>query len=174
LKNNVEYRYYIDEENKKRLLHAKIRYFIYGGAILAFGILLFILEMLYSFGITVVLDYFISVSMITDMIIGIIFILKGIFLKNGIKANFFFNMSNSYPGEDKPRVKPGLIRYLSLIPVAFNISLIVFYALVVYYNVDSINFVMIFSLSVAILLNILCIMAVISLDGENQIYDRIE
>lgn len=169
----IRYHYYINDDND-RLFKAKIRYILYGSIILALAIALFVLELFEGFGITQVLDYFISVSMFSDMIIGIIYIVKGILLKNGIRAKFIFNMVDSKIEDNNIKTRAGVIRYLSIIPVVFNISILVFYISTLYYKADSISFYMVFSFVIGVLLNIGCIMAMISLDGENLIFDRID
>ncbi|MBR6071992.1 MAG: hypothetical protein IKP77_04075 [Acholeplasmatales bacterium] len=165
--------YYYSDDNKK-LKIAKIRYIVYGSIILGLAILLFFLEFFNGFGITMVLDYFISISMFSDMIIGIIYIVKGFLLKDKIKAKSYFNMVNSNINNDSVTSYGGIIRYLSIIPVLFNISIIVFYLLTIYMRAGEISFVMVFSLIIGFLLFISAFMAMISVDGENQIYDRIE
>ena len=165
---------YYCSDNSEKLKIAKIRYIVYGSIILGLAILLFILEFFNGFGITVVLDYFISVSMFSDMAIGIIYIFKGIDLKDRIKAKSYYNMVNSKIENDKVITHASLIKYLSIIPVLFNISIIVFYLLTVTMKSYEISFMMIFSLIVGILLSISAFMAMISLDNENQIYDKIE
>lgn len=163
--------YYCSDDNKYK--KAKIRYFIYGGLILALAITLFILELFNGFEITRTLDYFISVAMFSDMIIGIIYIIKGILLKSRINSKTF-NVTNSKIDNDKIISYAGVIRYLSIIPVLLNISIIIFYVLTIIYKNDKISFVMIFSFVIGILVNIGAIMAFFSIDNENQIYNRIE
>ena len=173
MNNKIRYRYYYNWENT-RVDKARIRYIVYGSAILALAVALFILEAFFGFGITRVLDYFISVSMFVDMGIGIIYIIKGITLTNGIRCSFFFNTMNTKLINGELKKSVGLIRILSIIPPIFNISIIVFYISTMYYRSDQMSVVLIISLIVAILLEIATIMAMISIDYENEIYDRIE
>ena len=170
LKNNIKYYYYSNDNSYKE---SKIRYIVYGSVILALALLLFFLELFNGFGITKVLDYFISISMFSDMIIGIIFIVKGALLKDNINASGF-NMTNAKIENDEIKTSAGVIRYLSIIPMLFNISIIVFYVLTLFYKRKEISFVMIFSFIVGILLNISVIMAFFSLDGENEVYSGVK
>jgi len=173
LKSNEIYRYY-KNDNNDRLFKAKLRYIIYGSIILALAITLFILEAFYGFGITKVLDYFISISMFVDMGIGIIYIVKGILLKNEIRSRFLFCMTNAKIANNEIKSSIGLIRILSIIPVIFNISIIVFYISTMYYKPDQMSVVLIISFIVGILLEISAIMAMFSLDNELEIYDKLE
>ena len=111
--------------------------------------------------------------MFSDMIIGIIFIVKGALLKDNINASGF-NMTNAKIENDEIKTSAGVIRYLSIIPMLFNISIIVFYVLTLFYKRKEISFVMIFSFIVGILLNISVIMAFFSLDGENEVYSGVK
>ena len=174
MNSNEIYRYYINENNNDRLFKAKLRYIIYGAIILVLAITLFILEAFYGFGITQVLDYFISISMFVDMGIGIIYIIKGILLRDGIRANFFFNMTNAKIVDNKIKSSPSMIRILSIVPVIFNISIIVFYISTMYYKPDQMSIVLIISFVVGILLEIAALMAMFSLDNELEIYDKVE
>ena len=168
-----KYRYYLDEDND-RLFKAKIRYIVYGSIILALAVLLFVLEYFQGFEITLILDYFVSISMFVDMGIGILYIIKGILLKDGSRSGFLLNMTNSKIEDGNIKTSIGLIRILSIIPVVFNISIVVFYISTLYYRYDLMCFLMVFSSVVGILLELATIMAMISLDGENQIFNRID
>ena len=112
--------------------------------------------------------------MFVDMGIGIIYIIKGITLTNGIRTSFFFNTMNTKIVKGQLKKSIGLIRILSIIPTIFNISIIVFYISTMYYRNDQMSVVLIISFIVALLLEIATIMAMISIDYENEIYDRIE
>ena len=173
MSNKIRYRYYYNWENNK-VEKARIRYIVYGSVILALAVALFILEAFFGFGITRVLDYFVSIAMFVDMGIGIIYIIKGITLTNGIRTSFFFNTMNTKIVEGQLKKSIGLIRILSIIPTIFNISIIVFYISTMYYRNDQMSVVLIISFIVALLLEIATIMAMISIDYENEIYDRIE
>lgn len=173
-----KYHYYLEEDDN-RLFKAKIRYIIYGSIILVLAILLFILEFIEGFGITQVLDYFISIAMFVDMGIGIIYIIKGVLLKDGIRLGFLLNMTNTSIENNNVKTSIGLIRILSIIPVIFNISIIVFYMSTLYYNFlneayqDKL-FLMVFSTIIGVTLEVATVMAMISLDGENHIFSRID
>ncbi len=171
--NETKYRFYIDDSTS-RLCKAKLRYIIYGSVILALAITLFILEMFFGFGITKILDDFVSIAMFVDMGIGIIYIVKGILLKSGIRSSFIFNMINSKIEDGKVKNSIGLIKVLSFIPTILNIAIIVFYISTLYYKPDQMSVVLIISFIIGLLIEISTIMAVFSLDSEYEIFDRIE
>ena len=171
-KNKIIYHYLIDDKSK--LNKPRLRYIIYGGIILSLAVLLFVLLYTAGFGITLVLDYFVSVSLVSDMILGILYILKGILLKPTIKSESLFNLVNAKIEDNSIKTRMGLIKYLSIIPLFFNISVLVFYILTICYKSNQLSFVMVFSLIISILLFISAIMSFISIDSEKDIYDKVE
>lgn len=166
--------FYYYSDNNLKLKKARIRYFIYGGLLFLLGTTLFFLEMFNGFGITLVMDYFISISMVSDMILGIIYITKGIFLKDKIKAKSLFNLVNSKIIDNEVKSSMGLIKYLSIIPIIFNVTILVFYINTLVTKSNEISFVMVFSFIIGVLLSICAIVSFISIDGENEIYNKID
>ncbi len=171
-KNKIIFHYRIDDKSK--LNKPRLRYIIYGGIILSLAILLFILLYACNLKITLVLDYFVSVSLVSDMILGILYIIKGILLKDNIKSESLFNLVNARIEDGNIKTYMGLIKYLSIIPLFFNVSVLVFYITTLAYNTNDISFVMIFSLVISIILSISAVMSFISIDSEHHIYDKVE
>lgn len=162
--------YYSDDNN--RLKKAKIRYVIYGSIILALSVAIFVFVYTITYPTTIVMEYFLSVSLVIDMIIGIIYIIRGALFKNKIKSNFFLNMVYAKRNGEEIKLNSGFIRYLSIAPVIFNITIIINYVSMLYYQ--DFKFMNLFSLILGVILFIACLMAMISLDSENLIYDKVD
>ena len=162
--------YYSDDNN--RLKKAKIRYVIYGSIILALSVAIFVFVYTITYPTTIVMEYFLSVSLVIDMIIGIIYIIRGALFKNKIKSNFFLNMVYAKRNGEEIKLNSGFIRYLSIAPVIFNITIIINYVSMLYYQ--DFKFMNLFSLILGVILFIACLMAMISLDSENLIYDKLD
>ena len=163
--------YYYSEDNN-RLKRARIRYIIYGSIILALSVAIFVFVYTITYPTTIVMEYFLSVSLVIDMIIGIIYIIRGALFKNKIKSNFFLNMVYAKRNGEEIKLNSGFIRYLSIAPVIFNITIIINYVSMLYYQ--DFKFMNLFSLILGVILFIACLMAMISLDSENLIYDKID
>ena len=163
--------YYYPEDNN-RLKKARIRYIIYGSIILALSVAIFVFVYTITYPTTIVMEYFLSVSLVIDMIIGIIYIIRGALFKNKIKSNFFLNMVYAKRNGEEIKLNSGFIRYLSIAPVIFNITIIINYVSMLYYQ--DFKFMNLFSLILGVILFIACLMAMISLDSENLIYDKID
>ena len=163
--------YYYSEDNN-RLKKAKIRYIIYGSIILALSVAIFVFVYTITYPTTIVMEYFLSVSLVIDMIIGIIYIIRGALFKNKIKSNFFLNMVYAKRNGEEIKLNSGFIRYLSIATVIFNITIIINYVSMLYYQ--DFKFMNLFSLILGVILFIACLMAMISLDSENLIYDKID
>ena len=163
--------YYYSEDNN-RLKRARIRYIIYGSIILALSVAIFVFIYTITYPTTIVMEYFLSVSLVIDMIIGIIYIIRGALFKNKIKSHFFLNMVYAKRNGEEIKLNSGFIRYLSIAPVIFNITIIINYVSMLYYQ--DFKFMNLFSLILGIILFIACLMAMISLDSENLIYEKVE
>ena len=163
--------YYYSEDNN-RLKKARLRYIIYGSIILALSVAIFVFVYTITYPTTIVMEYFLSVSLVIDMIIGIIYIIRGALFKNKIKSNFFLNMVYAKRNGEEIKLNSGFIRYLSIAPVIFNITIIINYVSMLYYQ--DFKFMNLFSLILGVILFIACLMAMISLDSENLIYDKVD
>lgn len=171
---------YLSTNNNDNLKVAKLRSLIYGIIITTLGVIIFISEFFFHFDIEYLLDYYVSVAMILDIVLGISLIIRSRELKNLIKANKLLNLVNQKFYIDNNEIKYkrtiSILRMIQVISIPLNISLITCYLMIKEYDLEKYNsldkFVFYFTLILIFLLILSCIMSLISIENEEELYEN--